>query len=186
MKIFLDMDGVITDFVIPAMAKCEAEINEAEYPATCKWNILSAINQVRTDRGLKPIGKKRFWDSLNYDFWRRLKMYTGVMEFISKLEKVGEVFIATSPTLSSDCVAAKYDWIIGNLPDYRRKLFICTMKEQLASPEAILIDDRDQNCIKFDKSGGHGILLNRPWNQGGYSLDPYQEVLNEIDKIKQK
>lgn len=184
MKIFLDMDGVITDFVTPAMAKCEAAISEAEYPTECKWDVLSAINQVRTNKSMNPIGKKRFWDSLNYDFWRRLKMYTGVLEFINKLESFGEVFIATSPTLSSDCVAAKYDWIIGNLPDFRRKLFICTMKEQLASPEAILIDDRDKNCIEFDKAGGRGILLSRPWNFGGYSLDPYQEVLNEISKSR--
>lgn len=183
MKIFLDMDGVITDFVLPAMKLFDAGVSEIEYPCSCEWDILSAINMVRNERGLTPIGKKHFWDNLIYDFWRNLKMYPGIMQFIDQLKQYGEVFIATSPTLDSGCVAAKYDWIMGNLPDFRSKLFICTRKELLAGPGAVLIDDRDKNCDAFDKAGGYGILVNRPWNNGGYDPDPYKGVLNEVDRI---
>lgn len=181
-KIFLDLDGVITEFSLSAMAFHGAWIpDESYYPQDCGWDVLKATNTIRELGGLPPLSAKDFWDSLNYNFWRHLRMYPGALQFLMQLEVRGEVFLATSPTLSSQCVAGKFDWIKENLPSYLRRHYIGAAKEEFAKPGAILIDDRDRNCERFEAAGGKAILVPRPWNDRGMcQTDVYETVMWEV------
>lgn len=183
MKIFVDLDGVLIDFVTVAMRMCGAYVPENEYPENCGWDILKATNIIRDRKGLTPISKQYFWDGLDYGFWRSLKCYPGAREFVNTLESYGEVFFATSPTLSSECVAGKYDWVKDHFPDYRRKLIIATSKHVLADEESVLIDDRDRNCSKFISAGGRAILVPRPWNILGHTPYTYNFVYSLLRTI---
>ena len=44
-------------------------------------------------------------------------------------------------------------------------------KAQLARPDTLLIDDKDENIAEFVAAGGQGILVNRPWNKGHARAD---------------
>ena len=63
------------------------------------------------------------------------------------------------------CVAGKVDWINTEIPrEMRRNFLIGPNKAIAARPDALLIDDHDQNVTDFRKAGGHAILMPRPWN----------------------
>ena len=184
-KIFVDLDGVIVDFVVPAMNFHSAPIiSEDQYPDGFGWNILGATNQLRATRNLPELSANKFWDALEYDFWLNLKMYPLADYLLGRLDAVGEVYLATSPTLSSECWAAKYDWVRINLSRYKRKLVITADKSVLANPDSILIDDRDKNVDHFIEAGGCGILVPRPWNNHIPVTDhPYDAVLTVLREM---
>lgn len=184
-KIFLDLDGVIVDFVLPAMARHNAEIPcEAAYPPGYGWDILGATNLIREKRGLFKLSASTFWDSFDYRFWVGLRPYPLATRLISRLETVGEVYFATSPTLSGECFAGKYDWVRRQFPKFKRKLIITADKTVLADDRSILIDDRDLNVSRFVEYGGRGILVPRPWNHyGTCDKHPYDVVLEGLRQV---
>jgi len=187
LKIFLDMDGVIVDFVMPAMAMHNAEITgETAFPKGFGWDILGATNKIRKDRGFNKLSASQFWNALGYSFWANLRPYPLAFRLISRLETVGDVYFATSPTLSGACFAGKYDWVRHNLPHLKRKLIITADKTVLATANSILIDDRDRNVDDFIECGGQAILVPRPWNNyGPYPCNkhPYDVVLEKLRKL---
>jgi hypothetical protein len=183
MKIFLDMDGVIVDFNLPAMLANGVKSSESKYPVECGWSIVDACNTLRRNRSLPPLSSTTFWGNLDYDFWRNLPLHPLADKFVKCLETVSDVYLATTPTLSSECVAGKYNWVKEHFPHLRAKLFICTHKELFADANSILIDDRDKNCEDFFEAGGQAILVPRAWNRRGYHTDPYKVVLDELEEI---
>jgi 5'(3')-deoxyribonucleotidase len=172
MKIFLDLDGVVVNFVGPAMAYNGAWVDESNFPDGCGWDVVKAVNIIRSEKGLPELDKRVFWNSFGYDFWRNLPLYPGAKAFVQALRAHGEVYFATSPTLSSSCVAAKFDHICHEFPELKRKIIISADKSVLANGNSLLIDDRDRNCEKFREAGGEAILVPRPWNDKGYHPDP--------------
>jgi len=183
--LILDLDGVIIDFVRPAMALHSGGIaTEADYPPDCQWNIVRATNRVRKQNGFGPVTPAHFWSSLDYDFWMNLKMYPFAQAFVETLGGFGDIHIATAPILSSECVAAKFDWINMYLPAYSRKHSIGADKSVMANSNSVLIDDRDKNCKDFIEAGGHAILVPRPWNKRvGTKGHPYDVVIDELRGI---
>jgi 5'(3')-deoxyribonucleotidase len=181
--IFLDLDGVITNFHLPIMNLYKAKMDsEADYPHEFLWNIVGATNKLRAKWGGSQLTQAEFWDPLPFSFWKKLKKYEYADHFISMLEEIGEVSILTSPTKSTSCLSGKYSWIKSNLPRYKRKFFIGAPKHDLAHPNAILIDDRDKNCEDFVAAGGRSILVPRPWNNRGHLTNghPYDHVMDEL------
>lgn len=180
-RIYVDLDGVIKNFGVPAMTRHGAFIpSEAYYPPQFQWDILGATNYIRKSRGLGPISANKFWDDFDYDFWFNLEMYDRAAEFLQMLDCIGEVFFATSPTLSSDCVAGKFDWVKKHFRDRLRNLYIGSAKEGFAKPGAILIDDRNENVDNFIACGGQAFLVPRPWNRGGCQPNPYNPIVEAI------
>jgi 5'(3')-deoxyribonucleotidase len=75
------------------------------------------------------------------------------------------ICILTGPTKDPECLAGKYEWITTVLPPYlHRQYLIGPRKQFCAHPEALLIDDSDDNVKAFRGAGGHAILVPRPWN----------------------
>jgi 5'(3')-deoxyribonucleotidase len=191
MKIFVDVDGVIANFNDSAMLANGVEVSEADYPVECGWDIVAACNKIRhsySDLDLPPLSANEFWDVLDYTFWVNIPLYPVAQTFIKYLEFWGDIYFATTPALSSDSVAGRYDWIKKHFPEYRNKLFICTRKELLANSNSILIDDRNENCDAFEKAGGFVVPVPRPWNN--FEVDdenphPYDRVCKEIRGICQ-
>jgi hypothetical protein len=183
-KIFLDLDGVVVRCTIPIMEHHGIYISEYDYPANFLWDIQGATNMLREREGLPPLTASKFWGSLSYSFWRTLPTYRGALDFVRRLEQLGDVRLATSTTLDGQCAAGKVGWISEHLPDYQRKSFIGADKSVFAAiPGAILIDDRDKNCEDFRAAGGTAILVPRPWNKRGYSDVPYATVLADLNNI---
>jgi 5'(3')-deoxyribonucleotidase len=189
MKIFLDMDGVIVDFHLPALRMHGADLtSEYHYPDGFGWDIVGATNYIRDrDNPRDPyalrVSEKDFWKALGFQWWSSLKPYPWAGLFIQELEKHGSVRLATS-AVTSECAAGKYAWVKKNLPQYLDKLHMGCCKSDFAQGGALLIDDRDKNCKDFIEEGGEAILVPRPWNKRGYHENPYEVVMDQLRRAQ--
>lgn len=167
-KILIDMDGVITDLVTPAMRFMGvSDYKESIYPPGYSFDVVGACNKLREERGLEPVSDKEFWDSFTYDFWASLPSYTHSPALICAAKHlVGEenVFLATSPTLDPQCAAGKLAWVKQHAPSFIRRIMIGPRKELMANPYHALVDDSDKNVDAFRNAGGSAFLVPRPWN----------------------
>lgn len=184
MRVFLDLDGTVVDFITPAM-----ELNgvpphiSANYPKV-GWDVVKACNTLRDQLGLPPVNVHDFWRNVNSSvFWSGLKPYPGALDFVDWLTSKFDVYISTSPSSSPHSSWGKHAWVYEKLPRLKRKLFIGSQKHLLAGRGRLLIDDSDENCNKFQDWGGKSLLVPRPWNScGGWGdFKTVKRMINALD-----
>lgn len=95
-------------------------------------------------------------------FWEMLPPYPGAVEFVKKLTEVGyDVYIATAPFPSENCMWEKKKWVdrvLYWLPP-TRTIFI---HDKHILEGDMLIDDKPENLVSFT---GTRVLFDRPWNR---------------------
>jgi ribosome-binding factor A len=135
-KIYCDMDGVLADF-------------ESGY-------------EKLTGVDLKGEFKKGddFWDPIKVagvGFWAGLKwMPDGqkLWDYIKPLKPE----ILSAPSREESSRIGKAVWVKYKLPGTKLILRYAKQKQELATPESILIDDRQVNIDQWEAAGGIGIL----------------------------
>jgi hypothetical protein len=158
-KIFLDLDGVIRDWVRGVIKWYDLDCM-AQDVLTWSW-FEKYVEHLMTP--------KEFWEGQTSTFWETLPftqeapMILDVMNYIQKSGNTS-VFLLTSPTLSS--AGATQSWIRKNMPKYfsDKRYIIGPPKYACASKNSILIDDAEHNVFPFAEWGGYGFLYPRPWN----------------------
>jgi hypothetical protein len=167
MQIFLDLDGVIRDFVAGAIKHFELK---ATYEDVIHYNWL--YERVKKVYGLSKIG---FWESLDRDFWLSLPLTDYALEMLALMLPYKPT-ILTAPTLNS--AGPTQAWIRKNLPDYfhDKRYLIGPAKASCAHKGALLIDDKGGNISSFIAAGGYGLLFPRPWNQLHGILEPVEHI----------
>lgn len=157
-RIYLDMDGVIGDFMTHAHAHGKLKADD-----TPKW------------------------DELDYDWWSTMPAYDGAKVFYDVLKKLAPVQFLTAPVPSTDCFAGKADWVQAFVPERGKfilsDLIIChaSVKQRLAGPDAILIDDRIKNVEEWRAAGGIAIH-----HQGDFAatLAAVNDALSKMNQPK--
>ena len=150
---FLDVDGVVCDFVKGALAFHGKTL---EY-ATVRWDFYSQLGLTEAD----------FWTPLQEDFWAGLEATaekTAIVQAVEEAFGPYNVFLLTSPCLTPGCATGKARWVEKHLPGYARRLLLTTRKEVFAGPGRTLIDDSPENVAKWKDAGGQTVLVPRPWN----------------------
>lgn len=164
MKIFVDLDGVLVDFIggIHRALGVNYDINNYPYEPG-KWDILEDIPGIRH---LAQADKK-----CNTEFWRGLNwMYDGkkIWEIIKSKFSPSDIYLLTTPMPNLGSYRGKMLWINREMPEVKKDHVIVTQAEKSLFVQSIgrtiLVDDRDKNIIDFSIKGGTGILLPRPWN----------------------
>lgn len=162
MKVFVDMDGVLVDFIKPAMAR--HQIKYDTYPSQVGWDIIEACNILLPGSGMTG---NKFWRAFDEDFWSNLPKTEHCDRLLRTVEGyVGQdnVCLLTSG-MWPEAAAGKTRWVADNLPDrYRKQLLIGHSKHFVANSDSLLIDDSDLNVDAFRANGGNAILVPRPWN----------------------
>lgn len=160
MKCYLDMDGVLVNFVKGA---CKAHRRQDPY--------IDPENHGMYDMAhLWGMSNTQFWDPFTEEWWESLEP-TKEMETIVKrvVEKFGlkSVAVLSSPSSNEYAMPAKKRWLQKYVPDLAKRYSFspAAMKEFAASPNHVLIDDYDKNVAQFDLAGGNSILFPRPWNR---------------------
>lgn len=170
--VFLDMDGVLADFMGGAFKAHGREYNAAEYPKGC-WEI--------ADHWQMPVNE--FWAAIHADphFWESLLPYgwaSDLMELACEYGK--EVKIITSPARSPSCYSGKRSWW-GKVVPAKIELIICKSKQLIAAPNRLLIDDGDHNIDAWRAAGGQAIVFPQPWNDHWHlSDDPMAYVRRKL------
>lgn len=159
-KIFLDMDGILADFV---KAACQLH----NRPEPCIKPEHYGEFDLEKGWGITP---EQFWAPIadqSLDFWVGLEKTPEADQLVNlAIYYVGvdNIAILTAPSKDSGSVPGKRLWIEKNYPQFKKQMIFTSAKGFLAGPDRILIDDRDRNIEEFAKAGGSGILLPRLWN----------------------
>jgi len=135
-KIYCDMDGVIADF----------ELGYKE---------LTGIDlQVK-----KPEGEE-FWDPIKIagvGFWAGLKWMPGGQKLWDYIKPFHPQLLS-APSREQSSRIGKAVWVKHKIPGTKLILRYASQKKELATPESILIDDRQVNIDQWEAAGGIGIL----------------------------
>lgn len=173
MKIMLDMDGVIVDFLGGAARAHNRPLPYSNPKWYGEWN---------TEKGW-GITSEQFWKPINEDpnFWEHLEKTPEADQIVFACTNVvgmHNIAILTSPDRSSNCFTGKVKWMKKNYPQLEGRMIFSRAKEFMSSPQRILVDDKDSNIENFRKEGGHGVLVPRVWNSDYKNSD---KVLMSIE-----
>jgi hypothetical protein len=162
MKIFLDLDGVLTDF----------------------QKSMCALMGVKLDRDKVWDDSRKLWSKVDEEgekFWTEMEWQPGGKNLWEALKEYTPT-ILSSPTRHESSKTGKRKWVRENLGD-DVKVILETKKEKYASPDAILVDDRKKNIAKWKEAGGIGVLHTDP----DKTIDKVKELMStnkEASNIK--
>ena len=169
---YLDMDGVIADFVGACLWNHDRDDLTPE--DITEWDFHKTILGCKTEDDLWA-----FWAFKGYNFWADIiKPEPWANDLVRTLEeRFGDrIVIVTSVAPDSPrCYEGKCDWIEDHFPQFKGKVVACSKKWLLAHPNAILIDDKEKTVDKFQQNGGKVILFPRTWNSGR-TIDKYRRI----------
>lgn len=178
--IFLDMDGVLVDFVGGVL-----ELFGVDHDQLYRvW----PVNQhpFHEELGVK---EDEFYERINANngkMWENLKPYPFATWFYETCKSIAETTILSSPA-GADSAAGKIRFLqrwTGNplFNDY----ILTSKKKMCASPNCILIDDKNENVEEFRKAGGNAILFPQRWNNRhklAAKREPVTMVLKELQAL---
>ena len=162
--VYLDMDGVIVDFVSGLHRALGLPYSVKEYPHPAgvyemfPHAVSATVGRHTMESLLAGCSTVSFWENLRWD-----PLGGEILEII---ESYGDEIYLTSYPMKDPCTwLGKLRWIDKHIPQYNNKVILMTAHKQLlAKPGTILVDDRDDNVDKFCAAGGSGYLVPQPWN----------------------
>lgn len=172
--IYLDMDGVLCDFVTPAMTVH----GRPELLQPGAWP-----KGVYTLEEVLGVTKSQFWepiDNLDYPFWSMLPAYPWWQTLLHvSMARAYQVVILSKPH-GPQSTAGKHYWLTHHFGhDFDRYAFT-PHKHLLAGRGKVLIDDCEANIREWRNAGGIGLLFPQPWNNGEGDIET---VLEELARI---
>lgn len=174
--IYLDMDGVIADFV----------------NGFCRWRNLSDLPPhhqttwpgVGDHAGLVPDQLDLVLRQASAAFWATLPVLPWAQELVAECLGYGQVRILTAAVASEEAVTGKMRWLDKHFPHLTSRAIFCREKYLLARPSSVLIDDHDEQLDKFQEYGGEAIVFPQPWNSGrSQTGDRVGSVLESLDRV---
>lgn len=160
--VYLDLDGVLVDWFGGVSQLTGRDRHRVEHD----WPIGAT-----TEEALQVDGGKmwRLINSQGSDWWANLEPLPWVAELLLLLFSERPSFqptlsILTSPANSVYAATGKLRWVQEHLPGLLDRVHLTADKHLLASPDALLIDDDDDNCRLFIEAGGTAIVFPQPWN----------------------
>lgn len=172
-RIYLDMDGVLTNFEKGIFKAHNKELDLLNWPKgeseiTNIWGI--TIEEFR-----EPMEDENFWINLEPD-----PQFDNLFKLLDSYIKRGELCIATSHSGLPGAASGKVKWLDKYCPNI--PYAITKHKYLFVNNNSILIDDYDVNIEKFIKYGGRGILTPKPWNSK--YKEYYDSTPDSVEYIK--
>lgn len=161
--IFIDLDGVLADFVGHARA-----------------------------HGKFTADGRTKWSELDYQWWSTMPAYPGAKEFYDAAVKLGGVRFLSAPIPAEECFSGKARWVQDFVPErgrfILRDLILCAGADKgyLAAANRILIDDRRDNISDWVAAGGIGIHHNGDFKVTLQKLQDAVRMLSAAPKPQQK
>lgn len=170
LKIYLDCDGVLGDWV-----------SQANY-----W-----LGQAKDTPWAEYEGSGIDWDKLNdamsfVAFWKDMEVLPGAKKLFGNLKKLGDVKICTRPFPSPNCLYGRAQWLQEHFNVKIPDTLYMHDKWELAKPGTLLIDDNLENCDLFALHGGRSILFPTTYNTKIVPENKIENVLNQALAIKRK
>lgn len=179
-RILLDVDGVLADFLTPALDVIERLTGKAYCAADITtWDIFAVVGKE---------WERPFFEACNQPgFAASLAVYPGAQEGVARLREVAEVYIVTSPMNHNPTWTHEREaWLWGHfqIPSNR---IVHTSAKHLCVGDA-LIDDRPLNIERWNEEHptGAGLLWDAPWNRTdkvGVRVRGWSEIVNLVTRL---
>lgn len=180
--IYLDMDGVLADFVRSAI--CSLARDPEEVMARIVPGDYDGIYQAL------QMTEDEFWWKMDATpggaapgshLWEHMVPYPWRDRLYSICKKAAPTWILTSPSRSAGSSYGKVRWLQRWLGESFRNYVLTPRKWHLARPGTLLIDDSGRNVEKWREAGGAAILFPRIWNEDHALADlPMAQVEREL------
>lgn len=156
MRILVDMDGVVADFMTPILDMYNNDYNDNLTAFDICYHGLHDIVKEECGRNVYRYFHKR-------GLFIGLKPIDGAIEHVTALQRANnEIIFVTKPVGHSlSCVAEKQSWVDKYFPTIGSENMVFTGKKHLVHG-TVLIDDLASNLYWFS---GRKILFDQPWNQ---------------------
>ena len=158
MKVFIDLDGVLANFV---QAACDVHGIPNPYHNPENFGNFNMAQ-------VTGMSNNQFWKPLQgHSFWTNLPLHDDAHAILANVEarfRQEDIAFLTANSRDPFSASGKLSWVQKHFPKYVRRVIITPAKHFIAHSETLLIDDRDKNCEDFYSEGGRCILLPRPWN----------------------
>lgn len=178
LKVYLDMDGVVSNFVKAALHVH----GRADYLVT-NWNFFSDWGMNEND----------FWKPIDNtpSFWHELEPYENTLDIVELVSRYDSEYIfLTTPHNHTNSYAGKCYWLQKYFNINVSKRCIMTSNKELlckSFPNSVLIDDSEVNCKKWTDNGGISIIYPQMWNPASMfvlkQLDYLTSMLNYLTAI---
>ena len=150
-QIFCDMDGCLCDF--EARFEHFAGLSPDQYRAemTKKYGEKKAVDM--------------FWNLIDHEvgvrFWRGMPWMPGGKELWDYI-KPNKPTLLTAPSYQDSSRIGKTLWVQDHIPGAKIVFKQAKQKADLAGPNKILIDDREDTIMNWKSKNGIGILYKNP------------------------
>ena len=173
LKIFLDIDGVLTDFVGQAVRKLNLNVD----PTNCSWDFFAS-----------EMTPSEFWEKISLlgpGFWSLMPEYEWIDELVELVASHDPEFtLLTSPASCPKSWYGKRKWIQSKFGESFNRQIMTHDKHFCAAPGRLLIDDNEINCKRFADWGGQAILFPQSWNSLGNDVDRIEHVAEGLERAK--
>lgn len=180
MKCFLDMDGVLVDFIRGACQIHGLPYDDSYPYERGEWD--ACRKTLMANAGL---GEAEFWQPCDRAFWANLDWCKDGLQILDICEQAfGKNYICllTTPCQTEGCVAGKRDWINQHIPAYSKRILFGESKHLCAHTEAVLVDDREDSIWKFVQAGGWAVTVPRPWNSH-HNLPTIESIIWQLREL---
>jgi len=184
MRIYIDIDGVLADFVTGTMYSDEykdlfdqAGVSEDEIH---DFNFYHLAGVEFTD-----------WETWLYqtetDFWCGLPAYDYANDLIDLVTKYDPAFKYLSHAVNDDAKVGKHSWVAKQFKNGSGNLICVNRAKDKAKfatcPDDVLVDDLPSNILQWQAAGGTGILWGQAWNENHSDDLPTARSLDELDGL---
>ncbi len=149
MKVYLDMDGVIADFLTAAQERLQMK-----FPRPYIWGIGK----------MSGMGDS-VWKSFDEEFWATIPLFPHTEALVKFLRDEQQVVRICSTVLTPGAEAGKRRWLRKYFPEFEADAIFTRHKAAFADVDSMLIDDLATNCARFAKAGGYAILFPADYNK---------------------
>jgi len=180
LKIKLDMDGVIADFIGGVFKIMKERKIIKENVTKDMWTEFNAHGNL----GITDFQWQTLFKEISYDsfFWSKLDKephFDDLIKVINDFD-IDYDIVTDAPSIYAE--HGKKMWLIKH--NIYNNMYAEKNKYKYACPYSVLIDDKPQNCDLFIKHGGRAILYAQPWNAKYTGLAPRLSMENKDMFIK--
>jgi len=195
MRIFLDLDCVLADFV-GGVAR-HWGLTTDRLLARWEPGVYDCVGPLSRALGLDPpMTEAGFWAELDGDagFWADLDPLPWAMDLFELVDEVSDNDwrLVTVPSRCLECYKGKHLWcnkFFGVGAGYFDRVIPVPRgadKALFANPASVLVDDNEQNCEAFRAAGGHAVLVPAHHNRlHAAARDPLGYVRPELRRLKE-
>ncbi len=157
MRLLLDCDGVLCNFLAGAIPVLEKHLGESHDGRDDEWDLFSKYP--------KEIEKKCYNDFSVEGFCSSLPPYEEAKEAIPRLGKIATIYVVTAPLNGPYWVTEREKWLASHFGIPRHRV-VHTSAKYLVQGK-VFVDDKPEHVEEWKKSneGGWALLWDMPYNR---------------------